>query len=419
MPILTRQELYDLVWSTPMSKLAENFGISDVGLSKICDRHRVPAPPRGYWAKKEAGKPVKQTIFVQVDDPLLDRITIDSAREKLPPPVREIIERRRAERNAAKRKRTRSVMAPPPVERVTDPHPAVRATATALRRAIPSVRGVIEAIGPGLGGISIGVDSVERIIAFLDSLARACEARGMHLVAEERRMAVVVGDDDASFEITEKTKQVPHVLTKAEIAAEENRRKRNERIARGHWDTAYDFDPLAPKFDTVRTGQIGLRVFGYGDGLRWSWNDGKMQTLETLLDDIVVGFEAHIANIRLRREKQERADAEQRELERRHDLAKARRQRESDRKQLLGSFIRTRRRADQLRDWIAFYEPMASINGDLRRMIAWARSELSVLETSLEPSTFADELNVRKLFPEVDELIDPLGEPPPQRPWYL
>lgn len=288
-----------------------------------------------------------------------------------------------------------------------------------LRRATPTARGVVEATGPGLGGISIGVDSVERIISFLDSLARAFEARGMRLVAEERRLVVVAGDDDASFEITEKTKQVPHVLTKAEIAAEEKRRKRNERIARGYWDTTYDFDPLPPKFDTVRTGQLGLRVFGYGDGLRWSWNDGKMQTLETLLDDIVAGFEAHIANIRVRREKQERAEAERRELERRHDLAKARRQRESDRKQLLGSFIRTRRRADQLRDWIAFYEPMAPTTGDLRRMIAWAHSELSALETSLEPSAFAEELNARKLFPEVDELIDPLGEPPPQRPWYL
>jgi hypothetical protein len=76
MPTLTRQELYDLVWSTPMIKLAEQFGLSDVGLTKICDRHRVPTPPRGYWAKKDAGKPVKQIIFTQVDDPFLDRIEI-------------------------------------------------------------------------------------------------------------------------------------------------------------------------------------------------------------------------------------------------------------------------------------------------------------------------------------------------------
>lgn len=98
MPTLTRQELYDLVWSTPMTKLAENFGISDASLAKVCDRHRVPRPPRGYWAKKEAGKKVKQTIFVEVDDPLLDRISIDAAHDKIPAPVREIIEQRRAAR---------------------------------------------------------------------------------------------------------------------------------------------------------------------------------------------------------------------------------------------------------------------------------------------------------------------------------
>jgi hypothetical protein len=68
------------------------LGLSDVGLAKICDRHRVPTPPRGYWAKKEAGKKVKQTIFVGVDDPLLDRIEITSRRNALPEPVRQVVE---------------------------------------------------------------------------------------------------------------------------------------------------------------------------------------------------------------------------------------------------------------------------------------------------------------------------------------
>src|SRR5687767_12788611 len=45
---LTREELYELVWSTPMSRLAGRYGLSDVGLAKVCDRHHVPRPPRGY-----------------------------------------------------------------------------------------------------------------------------------------------------------------------------------------------------------------------------------------------------------------------------------------------------------------------------------------------------------------------------------
>jgi hypothetical protein len=58
---LTREELYGRVWTTPMRRLAQEFGVSDVGLAKICRRHDIPTPPVGYWAKKEYGKPVEQT----------------------------------------------------------------------------------------------------------------------------------------------------------------------------------------------------------------------------------------------------------------------------------------------------------------------------------------------------------------------
>lgn len=50
---LTRTELYELVWSEPMTKLAKRFGISDVGLAKACRRAGIPVPERGYWAKSQ------------------------------------------------------------------------------------------------------------------------------------------------------------------------------------------------------------------------------------------------------------------------------------------------------------------------------------------------------------------------------
>lgn len=52
---LTRQTLYDLVWSKPMSTLALDFGITDVGLAKRCRAVDVPIPYRGYWARVGAG----------------------------------------------------------------------------------------------------------------------------------------------------------------------------------------------------------------------------------------------------------------------------------------------------------------------------------------------------------------------------
>jgi len=52
---ISRKDLYRLIWSEPLTALAERFGISDVGLAKVCRRSDIPAPPRAYWAKTEAG----------------------------------------------------------------------------------------------------------------------------------------------------------------------------------------------------------------------------------------------------------------------------------------------------------------------------------------------------------------------------
>jgi len=53
---LTREELFVLVWEKPASEVAAELGFSDVALGKLCKRLQVPKPPRGYWAKIQAGK---------------------------------------------------------------------------------------------------------------------------------------------------------------------------------------------------------------------------------------------------------------------------------------------------------------------------------------------------------------------------
>lgn len=56
---MTREELHAQVWSQPMRTLAKSMGISDVALAKRCRAADVPVPPRGWWARKAAGKRVK------------------------------------------------------------------------------------------------------------------------------------------------------------------------------------------------------------------------------------------------------------------------------------------------------------------------------------------------------------------------
>ena len=67
---LTREELYERVWSTPATKLSKEFGISDVVLGKICKKLNIPKPYPGYWQQLAAGRrvhkeklpPIKQGV---------------------------------------------------------------------------------------------------------------------------------------------------------------------------------------------------------------------------------------------------------------------------------------------------------------------------------------------------------------------
>ena len=52
----SRVELFDLVWSKPMTHLAKELGLSDVGLRKICVKFGIPLPPRGHWSRLQFGK---------------------------------------------------------------------------------------------------------------------------------------------------------------------------------------------------------------------------------------------------------------------------------------------------------------------------------------------------------------------------
>jgi hypothetical protein len=56
----THQELYDLVWSEPMQKVAKRFGVSDVVLAKKCRAAAIAIPERGYWARRQANKTMIQ-----------------------------------------------------------------------------------------------------------------------------------------------------------------------------------------------------------------------------------------------------------------------------------------------------------------------------------------------------------------------
>lgn len=58
MTTISREALYDLVWTEPVRTIAQRMGVSDVWLKKCCAKADIPVPERGYWAKLRADKKV-------------------------------------------------------------------------------------------------------------------------------------------------------------------------------------------------------------------------------------------------------------------------------------------------------------------------------------------------------------------------
>ena len=57
---LTRKELYDIVWSTTLSKLTQQYAYTNDGIKKICKQFEVPMPDGSYWSKLKFNKKFKK-----------------------------------------------------------------------------------------------------------------------------------------------------------------------------------------------------------------------------------------------------------------------------------------------------------------------------------------------------------------------
>lgn len=69
----TREELFQKVWTQPVSIVAKEYQITDNALRKRCMHLNVPIPERGYWAKLRAGKPVHRPQLPPLTLPKLQK----------------------------------------------------------------------------------------------------------------------------------------------------------------------------------------------------------------------------------------------------------------------------------------------------------------------------------------------------------
>lgn len=80
----TRQELYELVWTVPLSQLAKKYDISDNGLRKKCKKLNIPLPEVGYWQKLQYNKPVTKTKLPKENPAGIEIIDLSEREEDIP-----------------------------------------------------------------------------------------------------------------------------------------------------------------------------------------------------------------------------------------------------------------------------------------------------------------------------------------------
>lgn len=262
-----RDSLYEEVWATPMAKLAKKYGISDVGLAKVCRKLAIPLPGRGYWAKKDAGQEVQRLQLPTLKEPI--RLS-----KPTPKPVaRKIEEYTTADERAQVAKAT-DRDAQLILERGRMSHPLVVQAREILGRSNRDRHDLLSTDEPCLD-VSVSKAVLPRALRLVAALITALEAEGFKITVKHGRKektTAMLYNQEIGFTIVEKIDHIPlasppkggvlqRVLTYA--------------------GTPHEQKP---------SGRLGLQIWKPWNVIPKSWNDGKTRTLEDLLPGIVAAF---------------------------------------------------------------------------------------------------------------------------------
>ena len=339
---ITRETLYESVWNEPMRKVAERYGISDVALAKTCRRHSIPIPGRGYWQKLAAGRAPPRPPLPEADEEFNEiHIYGGSGREAETPVENEEIAHAVREHTP-----TAPVVVVGTIEETT---PVAQRTFKALKRGRSDERGIVRVNGPGLLSIAATPDAFDRACRIADGFVRACQDQG--LITTSRRKDA---DFDIHFQGETVSFSITEAVTRTERPAKSSRHgDRESALISWYTRPLYDYHP---------TGRLTFRFDGFGNGIRMSWSDGKIQRLENVLVEAVAGG-ARLAVVR--RQEREKRDAERREWEEAARLRRAKEeqlQAEQARQRDLLRQTKAWAEAEQLRRYIDASETQTAAN---------------------------------------------------------
>lgn len=387
---IDREALYEEVWSDPVIVVAARYGLSDVGLAKICKRLQIPLPRRGYWAKLKAGRKTAKAPLPKLDPTAASRVNL------LLPSEGEIQTKRATKEKAVvSRQLAGNIQVP---SELVSPHPLVKAASQRLKKrdGWTSEKGLRSAPGEVLN-IEVTKGALDRALLIADTLIKVLARQGIStsVDAESKTTLIDVHDTLVNFAITEHISRTTHEVSPAEKRARDR-----------YWNSsllgrpALEY-PSIPQYDYHPTGILTITIG------RWpsrSWKDTDRTRLESRLGQVVAGLVSLAEEIRLRKEEEARREEQSRREEERYEYLKARFEREDADFKSLEAMAAYWERATKLRTYINAVECQALQNGgvteDVVAWVAWARAKADWLD------------------PFIDVCDPILDAPQPKRPGY-
>src|SRR5690606_4023382 len=338
--VITRQDLYEQVWSLPITKIAKQYGVSDSAIIKICKKMEIPRPGAGHWAKVEHGRVPPRVPLNTLSKSGIDSYELAGSG---PVPAGDSHEPRHPLIEQERQPDHKVVVE----EDLKDPHRLVVQNRKILRNAKPNDRGVLKLVSTAHFDLRVTARALDRVLCIMDALLKAFEVRGWRFNYEASskprdypKMSVVVLDESIAFHIEERVRQVDHVLTEKESKAKVQ--------GRYFW---------APRYDHVPSGQLTLSI----DTRAWllgrsNWSDGKKSRVEDHINGFFVALIELAQAIKVERhEREEEERKREEERQRRQQLLKQR-ESELERRKLFEAQASAWTKAQELRAYIAAVE---------------------------------------------------------------
>jgi len=279
-----RQQLYEQVWTKPMRDLAHEYGLSDVGLRKICKRLNIPLPPQGYHLRKHK---MSKPPLPPTKDGVTEHVTHIHEPEPasaivMPQPIE--IPEIAFEENPG----NRIIVA----DQLTSMHPLITEAKGQLKKATPDKYGRVSTYWKHGCDIAVFPESIDRALRIWNTLFKAMDKRGFRVSTDEKNHAtqVKVLDEQIGIRLEERSRQVRHVPTTAELKEEKQRSYRSY-----------------PIFDYFSTGEFSLVVpESYGN--EKVCKDDKRGKIEEKLNVFVIALikqALQMKDVRVRRQRDE------------------------------------------------------------------------------------------------------------------